>query len=71
MNELSDLKPLAFAVALSDAAPCSYVGCLGGGNKANPDPSKEVKWGDQTWEEMMIGFWSSVAERPAAATTQQ
>jgi mono/diheme cytochrome c family protein len=33
-------------------------------NKANPDPSKEVKWGDQTWEEMMIGFWSSVAERP-------
>jgi mono/diheme cytochrome c family protein len=35
-------------------------------NKANPDPSKEVKWGDQTWEEMMIGFWSSVAERPAS-----
>jgi hypothetical protein len=22
-------------------------------NKANPDPDKEVKWGDQTWEEMM------------------
>ncbi len=21
-------------------------------NKANPDPSKEVLWGDQTWEEM-------------------
>ena len=40
-------------------------------NKANPDPSKEVKWGDQTWEEMMIGFWSSVAERPATAPTQQ
>jgi hypothetical protein len=25
-------------------------------NPANPDPSKEVRWGDQTWEEMMIGF---------------
>ena len=26
------------------------------GNKYNPDPSKEVRWGDQTWEEMMIGW---------------
>ena len=25
-------------------------------NKANPDPTKEVRWGDQTWEEMMIGW---------------
>ncbi|MBO0722638.1 MAG: thiol-disulfide isomerase, partial [Blastocatellia bacterium] len=25
-------------------------------NKFNPDPSKEVRWGDQTWEEMMIGW---------------
>lgn len=29
-------------------------------NKANPDPSKEVHWGDQSWEEMMIG-WFDVA----------
>jgi hypothetical protein len=27
-------------------------------NKANPDPTKEVKWGDQTWEEMMIGWFT-------------
>ncbi|MDE3199053.1 MAG: thiol-disulfide isomerase, partial [Acidobacteriota bacterium] len=27
-------------------------------NKYNPDPSKAVKWGDQTWEEMMIGWFS-------------
>jgi hypothetical protein len=40
-------------------------------NKFNPDPSKEVKWGDQTWEEMMIGFWSTVVEPPAKAGTQQ
>jgi peroxiredoxin len=26
------------------------------GNKSNPDPTRTVKWGDQTWEEMMIGF---------------
>ena len=26
------------------------------GNPANPDPTKEVRWGDQTWEEMMIGY---------------
>lgn len=26
-------------------------------NKNNPDPTKAVKWGDQSWEEMMIGFF--------------
>lgn len=26
------------------------------GNPANPDPTKAVLWGDQTWEEMMIGW---------------
>ncbi len=26
------------------------------GNKFNPDPGKEVRWGDQTFEEMMIGY---------------
>jgi hypothetical protein len=30
------------------------------GNKYNPDPTKDVKWGDQTWEEMMFGFYSSM-----------
>jgi mono/diheme cytochrome c family protein len=32
-------------------------------NKFNPDPTKDVRWGDQTWEEMMIGFWGSITER--------
>ena len=31
-------------------------------NLANPDPSKEVTWGEQTWDEMMFGFYST--ERP-------
>ncbi len=25
-------------------------------NLANPDPEKTVRWGDQTWDEMMIGY---------------
>jgi hypothetical protein len=29
-------------------------------NPANPDPTKVVRWGDQSWEEMMIG-WFGVA----------
>jgi hypothetical protein len=41
------------------------------GNKYNPDPTKDVKWGDQTWEEMMIGFWGSVVDAPAASQQKQ
>jgi hypothetical protein len=26
-------------------------------NPNNPDPTKEVRWGDQTFEEMMVGFF--------------
>jgi hypothetical protein len=29
-------------------------------NPANPDPTQPVRWGDQTWEEMMIG-WFDIA----------
>jgi peroxiredoxin len=29
-------------------------------NPANPDSTKTVSWGDQTWEEMMIGWYSLV-----------
>jgi peroxiredoxin len=25
-------------------------------NLANPDPAQSVRWGEQTWEEMMLGF---------------
>jgi hypothetical protein len=38
------------------------------GNKFNPDPSKDVRWGDQTWEEMMIGFFSTVVDPPPTIT---
>lgn len=33
-------------------------------NPANPDPTKTVRWGDQTWEEMMIGYIDCVALEP-------
>ncbi len=39
-------------------------------NKFNPDPTKDVRWGDQTWEEMMIGFFSTISETPAPSTAQ-
>ena len=29
-------------------------------NPLNPDPSKDVMWGDQSWEEMMVGFFNVV-----------
>ncbi len=37
-------------------------------NLANPDPTETVRWGDQTWEEMMIG-WHDVAF-PVAKNTK-
>jgi len=33
-------------------------------NKYNPDPKIEVRWGDQTWEEMMIGWTSFTLDKP-------
>ena len=29
-------------------------------NPANPDPTATVRWGDQTWEEMMLGYMNVV-----------
>jgi hypothetical protein len=39
-------------------------------NKSNPDPTKDVWWGDQTWEEMMFtGLTYSVDPVPVPAPT--
>ena len=46
-------------------------------NKHNPDPTKAVRWGDQTWEEMMLGFIdlsrpvTKAGEEPPAASGRQ
>ncbi len=37
-------------------------------NVANPDATKDVRWGDQTWEEMMIG-WTTFSVEPTSTTT--
>jgi hypothetical protein len=34
-------------------------------NPFNPDPSKEVWWGDQTWEEMMIPYFGVIVANSA------
>jgi mono/diheme cytochrome c family protein len=41
-------------------------------NKSNPDPTKDVYWGDQTWEEMMYtGLTFSIDPPKASPTAQQ
>lgn len=30
------------------------------GNPNNPDATAEVRWGDQTWEEMLVGYYETV-----------
>jgi mono/diheme cytochrome c family protein len=38
-------------------------------NRNNPDPSHEVRWGDQTWEEMMIAAIETLIDRGAPQKT--
>ena len=40
-------------------------------NRFNPDPSTTVRWGDQTWEEMMIGYITYTVDSSNAATVAQ
>jgi len=39
-------------------------------NRNNPDPTKIVRWGDQTWEEMMIGFFTYTVEGQAQRSSR-
>jgi mono/diheme cytochrome c family protein len=38
-------------------------------NRFNPDPTADVRWGDQTWEEMLIGYFGTI--EPARETSQE
>ncbi len=41
-------------------------------NRSNPDPTKDVYWGDQTWEEMQfMAFTFSIDQQQAAPTAGQ
>jgi peroxiredoxin len=42
----------------------TWLLCTGGfdnspGNPSNPDPAKRVRWGDQSWDEMFVGFFQT------------
>jgi mono/diheme cytochrome c family protein len=37
-------------------------------NRFNPDPTATVRWGDQTWEEMMIGYITYTVDSASVAT---
>lgn len=34
-------------------------------NFSNPNPAIEVSWGDQTWQEMMIGYFDMYVDQPS------
>ena len=36
-------------------------------NKYNPDPKKDVRWGDPTYDEMMIGWFDIIVDNPLKA----
>jgi hypothetical protein len=38
-------------------------------NRYNPDPTAEVRWGEQTWEEMMLGYYGTI-ELPGSTATR-
>ncbi len=38
-------------------------------NLVNPDPNNSVRWGNQSWEEMMIGFLSGIDADPIDSKT--
>jgi hypothetical protein len=40
-------------------------------NLSNPDPTKSVRWGDQTFEEMMIGTLSMTPAQPVNTTPER
>ena len=35
-------------------------------NLANPDPTATVRWGDQSWDEMMLGYFDVILPRDDA-----
>jgi copper type II ascorbate-dependent monooxygenase-like protein len=40
-------------------------------NKANPDPSQDVYWGDQTWEEMQYTALYFTVDKPTTTAAGQ
>ena len=53
-------KPLALPKGAKLSVTAHYDNSTA--NRHNPDPAATVRWGDQTWEEMMIGFFTYTVE---------
>ena len=52
--ELNELKQIPKGTRIK----CVAIFDNSAKNVANPNPKKTVRWGDQTWEEMMIGYFN-------------
>jgi peroxiredoxin len=54
-------------IRVSKGSKLSWVGVWDNSpdNPRNPDPTREVRWGEQTWDEMMNGWMDLVWDRPA------
>ncbi len=61
-RQLKDLESLEMEVTFDNSKD----------NPFNPDPSQFVVWGDQTWEEMAVGFFNiSIPRQPTSSTKSQ
>jgi hypothetical protein len=40
-------------------------------NRYNPDPTATVRWGEQTWEEMLLGYYNTIEIGPNETATNQ
>jgi hypothetical protein len=54
--------------------PGTKIECIGWfdnspNNPRNPDPNAEVRFGEQSWEEMMVGYFD--VQVPAETTLRQ
>ena len=46
-----------FGLVMLSLLPQHFITRMVPNNPANPDPTTEVRYGDQSWEEMMFGFF--------------
>ena len=64
---------LAKPIAIPEGSRIKCVGTFdnSGDNLANPDPTRNVFWGDQTDEEMMIGYYNYSVPRENETTSRE
>jgi len=53
-------EPIALTPGAKVVAKATYDNSKN--NAANPDPTVTVKWGEQSWEEMLVGFFDIVVD---------